>query len=177
MSQLYIAYGANVSSEVMKQRCPAAKFLGTVKLRDYTLVFRGVADMCRADNQVADAAVWELTDECFAALNQYESVPSRYKTRLIDLTLNGQRVTAVMYVMQKQMKERGQQKPFAAYEACLRAGYAEAGLPVAAIDKAKTKAIKWCEANEIDPNDEHRFLSRVWTPVQGEVVLATPQQQ
>jgi gamma-glutamylcyclotransferase (GGCT)/AIG2-like uncharacterized protein YtfP len=169
---LYIAYGANVSSTTMTERCPAAKFLGTMAMRDYLLVFRGVADMVRAEGKTANVAVYELSDECVESLNAFESVPSRYKTRKIDVTINGERKTALMYVMQASMKERGQQKPFAAYEECLREGYAEAGLPLADIDEAKQRAIKWCERNEIDPNDETRFLSRVWTPVQGEVVLA-----
>ena len=170
MSKLYIAYGANTDHSIMKQRCPDAKFIGTATLRDYLLVFRGVADLVRADGKQAQVAIWELSDACVESLNKYESVPSRYKTRLIDLTLDGQRVTAFTYVMQKAMKERGQQKPYAAYEECLRKGYAESGLPGTAIDEAKRRAIRWCEANDIDPNDEHRFLSRVWTPVQGEVV-------
>lgn len=171
MSKLYIAYGANVSPETMKERCPAAKLLGTMVMRDYRLIFRGVADMVRCEGEQANVAVYELSDECFESLNKYESVPSRYKTRLIDVTINGERKTAFIYVMQKQMKERGQQKPFAAYEEQLRKGYAAVGLPVEDIDEAKERAIKWCERNDIDPNDETRFLSRVWTPVQGEVVL------
>lgn len=170
MSQLYIAYGANVSFDVMNERCPNAKFLGTMAMRDYMLVFRGVADMVRAEGKTANVAIYELSDECVESLNKYESVPSRYKVRKIDLEVDGERRTAIMYVMIKEKKAQGQQKPFAAYEECLRKGYAEAGLPVEDIDSAKRRAIQWCVANEIDPNDETRFLSRVWTPVQGTLV-------
>ena len=168
--KLYIAYGANVSSEIFKQRCPNARLLGTVTLRDYSLVFRGVADMVRANGRTADCVVWELTPEDEAALDQHESVPSRYAKRLIDLTVRGERRTAIMYVMNKRMKAMGQQLPFAAYEQALRAGYAVAGIAAERIDDAKRRAIRWCEANEIDPTEE-RVLSRVWTPVQGEVVI------
>ena len=53
-SKLYLAYGANVSAATMRERCPGATFLGTVTLRDYALVFRGVGDMVRWNGQTAD---------------------------------------------------------------------------------------------------------------------------
>lgn len=175
-TKLYLAYGANVCPTIFAQRCPNARRLGTVELRDYMLVFRGVADLVRQPGATAVAVVWEISATDEEALDKHESLGTRYMKRLIDLDVAGERRTAMMYVMVKRLKEKGQQLPYAAYEACLKQGYAGAGLDVERIEKAKARAQRWCEANEIDPTED-RFFSRVWQPVQGSVVLAAPTQQ
>lgn len=39
--KIYFAYGSNLHLEQMKQRCPTAKLLGTGRIENYTLLFRG----------------------------------------------------------------------------------------------------------------------------------------
>lgn len=38
---LYLAYGSNLNLEQMAYRCPTAKPVGQVVLKDYQLLFRG----------------------------------------------------------------------------------------------------------------------------------------
>ena len=37
----YLAYGANMSVEMMAKRCPDAKLLGTGELKNFRLMFKG----------------------------------------------------------------------------------------------------------------------------------------
>ena len=37
----YIAYGSNLNVRQMRMRCPSARIIGTSKLNDYELLFKG----------------------------------------------------------------------------------------------------------------------------------------
>ncbi len=41
--RLYIAYGSNLNLPQMGRRCPTAKVVGTSEIKNYELLFRGVA--------------------------------------------------------------------------------------------------------------------------------------
>jgi hypothetical protein len=73
---LYLAYGSNLHTGQMAQRCPAAKPLYAFDLPDWELVFRSVADIVRAPGKSVPVAVWEITDACEVALDRYEGVKS-----------------------------------------------------------------------------------------------------
>ena len=69
---LYFAYGSNLNLSQMADRCPGAKAVGPMKLDDWLLVFRGVADIIPSPGSKVSGAVWKLTPACEARLDQYE---------------------------------------------------------------------------------------------------------
>lgn len=69
---LYFAYGSNLNIEHMKWRCPAAKPLSKLMLKDARLVFRGVADCIYEEGSVCPGGIWKITPACERALDRYE---------------------------------------------------------------------------------------------------------
>ena len=74
MNNLYLAYGSNLNIAQMRKRCPAAEPLGTSAIFRNRLVFRGVADIEKAEGFKVPVGVWRITKECERALDIYEGV-------------------------------------------------------------------------------------------------------
>ncbi len=84
--RLYFAYGSNLSREQMTQRCPAALPLAPYALGGHRLAFvgegnsrwgrGGVATVIPQAGSSVPGALWLLTPECEAALDQFEGVAS-----------------------------------------------------------------------------------------------------
>ena len=75
--RFYLAYGSNLNLEQMQRRCPTAKVVGTAKLRNWRLWFRGgthsaVATIEREDGYTVPVLVWQLQPNDEAALDRYE---------------------------------------------------------------------------------------------------------
>ena len=73
---LMFAYGSNLHLEQMARRCPAAVPLGRLRLKDWRLVFRGVADCIQEPGAICYGGVWRITPACEKALDVYEGVAS-----------------------------------------------------------------------------------------------------
>ena len=79
MGKKYIAYGSNMNIEQMSRRCPNAKPIGKTVLKNYKLVFKGVADIEKSESEEVPIVVWEITKECEKALDIYEGYPRLYR--------------------------------------------------------------------------------------------------
>lgn len=136
--RFYFAYGANTNVDGMRFRCKAAVAVGAATLRDYKLVFRGVADVAEREGAEVRGVVWSITPECEKSLDRFEGFPTLYVKRTVRVRLdNGRRIDAMVYVM----TERDYQDvPSRFYEASLRDGYREFGLPQEQIATAVTSA-------------------------------------
>ncbi len=86
---LYFAYGSNMLSRQMEQRCPGAKFVATGLLRGWRFLInsRGVATIVVEEAGSVQGVAWELTDEHLKALDGYEGVPDWYRRRMVDVEL------------------------------------------------------------------------------------------
>ena len=73
---LMFAYGSNLNLDQMSRRCPAAVPLGRLLLKNWKLVFRGVADVIQEPGAVVYGGVWRITPACERALDVYEGVAS-----------------------------------------------------------------------------------------------------
>lgn len=133
----YLAYGANTNFEMMKTRCPGAVYVCNVTLNNFRLTFRGVADLAEARGSKVVCALWLITPENEASLDDFEGFPVHYVKRYATLRLNGKRHRVMFYVMRS---PRGQCEPARSYEACLRGGYADCGMPLSQIDSAIGRA-------------------------------------
>lgn len=82
-NRLYIAYGSNLNVEQMMARCPGARVLGTAKVPDYQLLFKGSKSGSyltiepKAGSEVP-VAVWEINPRHERALDLYEGFPTFY---------------------------------------------------------------------------------------------------
>ena len=96
---LYAAYGSNMNHHQMKERCPAARFLGAGYLKDHKLVFRRVADIEPCKNKEVPVGLWELTEACVVALDKYEGFPRLYTCKEVNVRYKKQNVIAFAYIM------------------------------------------------------------------------------
>lgn len=98
---LYFAYGSNMLSMQMEQRCPGAKAVATGLLRGWRFIInsRGVASIVAEEAGSVRGVVWELTDEHLRALDGYEGVPDWYRRRMVDVELPDRgEVACVTYI-------------------------------------------------------------------------------
>jgi hypothetical protein len=124
---LYFAYGSNLNREAMALRCPAAKPLGPLTLRDSRLVFRGVADCIYEEGSECPGAVWKLTPACEASLDRYEGVSGGfYRKEYVTITGVEGEDQMLLYVM----NSTGIFPPSEGYYQTIRQGYRDFGLPL-----------------------------------------------
>jgi 8-oxo-dGTP pyrophosphatase MutT (NUDIX family) len=142
MRKLYLAYGANTNLGHMAVRCPTARYIANIPLAHHRLVFRGVADVEPHRNAKVECALWLIEPRDELALDRFEGFPSFYVKRYINIVVNGRTHRAMFYVM-RNPRGRGQSLPPRGYEACLREGYEECGLPLKQIDAAIELARKF----------------------------------
>ncbi|MFR1708820.1 MAG: gamma-glutamylcyclotransferase family protein [Clostridium sp.] len=139
-SKLYLAYGSNLNLEQMANRCPTAKAVGTSKINDYRLLFRGahagaVATIEPLKGQSVPVLVWEITPADEAALDRYEGWPFLYRKETVKVKLGGKTVKAMVYIM-NDGRPIGQ--PSCYYYSTILEGYKSAGFDVDILRKATT---------------------------------------
>lgn len=135
---LYLAYGSNLDLEQMVARCPTAKIAGAAILEDYRLLFRGghsnaVATVESQEGDSVPVLLWEITSADEAALDRYEGWPYLYRKETLRVTLNGNQVEAMAYIMNE---GRPLGKPSCYYYNVILQGYRSAGFDVEILRKA-----------------------------------------
>jgi len=83
----------------MGWRCPTAKVVGTGKILDYKLTFRGVATIEPEEKKEVPVAVWEIQESDEKALDIYEGFPNFYRKEMIDVEMKDKTVKAMVYIM------------------------------------------------------------------------------
>ena len=71
--RLYGAYGSNLNTEQMRKRCPNSIPLCSIYLEDWSLVFKGVADLEKNRGSIVLLGIYEITKECEKSLDLYYS--------------------------------------------------------------------------------------------------------
>ena len=96
---LYAGYGSNLNMKQMERRCPNSKLVTKSVIPDWTLVFRGVADIIYRKNSKLNIGIYEITKECEHSLDKYEGFPLLYNKKYFKIELNGQKEDVLTYVM------------------------------------------------------------------------------
>lgn len=122
MTKLYLAYGSNMNKAQMRRRCPAAKPLRAIVIKDARLVFRGVADIEFCEGAEVPVSLWQITAACEAALDKFEGVAARVYEKVMIPLDNGE--TALTYVM----CNKGIWPPQREYYARIADGYRDFGI-------------------------------------------------
>lgn len=97
----YFSYGSNMAPAGMEERCAAPSVLGvaTVPGHRFRIAKRGYATMVPDSGSMVYGLLWSLSDEDFAALDQYEGVPAGHYTRTtIPVHFRGKPLEAQVYL-------------------------------------------------------------------------------
>lgn len=136
--RLYVAYGSNLNKEQMKYRCPTAKLYGTGEIKDYELQFKGqpngaFATIAQKEGSSVPVAVWEIQPRDEMSLDRYEGYPSHYFKQDVPVQLDGEEVSAMVYIMNLKM---GFGLPSPHYYQTVYVGYNDCELDTDILDKA-----------------------------------------
>lgn len=100
MSKLYyLAYGSNLNHEQMKIRCPQAKPVGSLILQNYSLEFRSYLTIIKNNRGQVPVGIWKISEDDESRLDIYEGYPKFYRKEFLDLTINNNKVKALIYIM------------------------------------------------------------------------------
>jgi len=132
MTDLYAAYGSNLSHAQMAQRCPGATVAGALRLPGWRLVLRKFALVEPNAASACPIGLWRVTPDHLAALDRYEG-PHTYARREIGLP-DGR----LAWIYLELVHRPG--PPAAAYVARLRQGYVEFGFDPAPLERALAAA-------------------------------------
>lgn len=131
-TKVMFSYGSNLNIDNMMYRCPQAEKLGRLRLRDWQLVFRGVADIVPMPGAICWGGVWRITPACERALDRYEGVDGgMYRKEYLPIkrTPHGE-TDMLIYVM----NSTGVYPPSERYLQTIIEGYRDFGLPKSASD-------------------------------------------
>lgn len=136
--RLYVAYGSNLNIRQMQHRCPTAKLYGTGIVSDYELQFKGqpncaFATIAPKEGSEVPVAVWEIQPQDERSLDRYEGYPSHYFKQNIPVRLDGEEVSAMVYIMNLKMKF-GLPSPY--YYQTVLEGYHDCGLDTEVLNQA-----------------------------------------
>jgi len=142
-NKLYAAYGSNLNRAQMPDRCPTAKVVGVGAIDDFRLLFRGSRESVVATVEPCwggsvPVLVWEITAEDEAALDRYEGWPFLYRKESIAVTLDGQIVTAMVYILNV---GRPLGQPSCYYYSIILEGYKAAGFDVKVLQRATVDSL------------------------------------
>jgi hypothetical protein len=141
---LYFAYGSNLCTAQMAERCPSGQIFARALLPDYALVFPrrserrncGVAGIVPCPGRVVWGAVYRLTVEDIARLDRSEGhIPGRdpaanaYNKRDIAVLRDGARDDIIRAFTYIAVTMPGRHIPSAEYRGIMLRGARENGLP------------------------------------------------
>ena len=98
----YLAYGANMSVDMMKSRCPDAKLVGTGTLKDFRLMFKGELPSSYGTIEPwtgfeVPFVLWTISARDEKNLDRYEGYPRVYQKHTVDVEVNGEKFKAMYY--------------------------------------------------------------------------------
>ena len=161
---LYIAYGSNLNLSQMEQRCPTARVIGALEIKDYELVFRGsrysavgTIEPCEGSN--VPILLWGIQPEDEKSLDRYEGYPNFYGKENMEIVLNGRNVSAMVYVMTPG-HEFG--IPSERYKISIKDGYMDAGFDTDILQNAVDKTVGKMEDEMKDMGEQGNLFGMKW---------------
>lgn len=143
MKRLYLAYGSNLNVEQMKYRCPTAKIYGKGMLHGFRLLFKGGKENAYLTIEPfrggkVPVVIWNIKPKDEIALDRYEGYPSFYYKDDMEVELEtGEVVTAMVYIMTSEMKDRIKlNPPSRSYLTTVKKGYEDHGFDYKLIEEA-----------------------------------------
>lgn len=132
MSKLYVAYGSNLNLMQMGWRCPSAKVVGKGFIRDYKLIFNGVATIVPEEKKTVPVAVWKIEDSDEKALDRYEGYPTLYRKEKIKVEMEDKDIEGMVYIMNRGIPHL----PAMSYLHTIIEGYSDIGFDTQYLEEA-----------------------------------------
>lgn len=137
-TKIYAAYGSNLNHVQMRGRCPEAKYLGSAMLKNQNLLFCGQPDHSFATiktmaGKEVPIGLWEISARDEKSLDRYEGYPHFYHKTVLPVTLDGEEVHAMVYIMDLAMPAG---LPSVMYYNIVEKGYRDCGLDTAYLKEA-----------------------------------------
>ena len=144
-TKIYAAYGSNMNLRQMAVRCPDAKVVGSGVLEDYKLTFRGiykgVANIQPCKGKEVPIVLWEITEDCEAALDMYEGYPRLYEKKEVKVKTEGKNKKAMAYIMTADYTDKVAMPTDYYYNVIVK-GYLDNGLELKYLETAKVECLK-----------------------------------
>lgn len=137
-TKIYAAYGSNLNHAQMRERCPEAKYLGSAMLKNQNLLFCGqpnhsFATIKTMEGKEVPIGLWEISARDEKSLDRYEGYPHFYHKTVLPVTLDGEEVHAMVYIMDLAMPAG---LPSVMYYNIVEKGYRDCGLDTAYLKEA-----------------------------------------
>lgn len=129
----YLAYGMNTNLSSMAFRCPAARSLGKVELKNHKLAFKLYCDAVKQHGASMECVLWTITDACENSLDRLEGYPHFYKKKEVSVKHNNKTVRAMIYYMPSEFELA---TPSQSYVDTISTGYEEHDISTEQIIKA-----------------------------------------
>ena len=145
MKKYYLAYGSNLNLNQMKYRCPTAKVIGTIKLNDYRLVYKGGEDNYAyltiepGKESYVPLGLFEIKSRDIISLDLYEGYPNLYSKKYISIKINNKIYKALIYVMNDGFDYH---LPSVQYIKTCMDGYKDFGFDINILEKAYKDTIE-----------------------------------
>ena len=126
----YAAYGSNLNTGQMADRCPDAEIVGTAVIKGYRLKFKGsktgsYLTIEKAPGHEVPVGIWKVSKRDERALDRYEGYPSFYYKKMIRLECSDGFVhNCMIYIMHE---NRILERPSSDYVDTCMDGYYEFG--------------------------------------------------
>ena len=130
--KLYVAYGSNMNITQMRHRCRTAVAVAVGEVKDYRLRFYGrhdsaVATIEKAKGSSVPVLVWKIRPRDEKSLDIYEGYPHLYRKETIDININGEQYSGMVYIMNENSAfSYSHPSPF--YVRIIEEGYKDCGL-------------------------------------------------
>ncbi len=138
---LYFAYGSNMNSDRMQDRCGADNFtdLGKANLVGYDFYFygKGHANIKLYASKMIEGVLWNINEECLKKLDQVEGYPNVYQRQAVKVNWQNKNILAQVYIVEK---DNTRSKPSAEYLQTVLTGAQEHNLSENYIQKIKALA-------------------------------------
>ena len=143
-TKIYAAYGSNLNHAQMRGRCPDAKYLGSAMLQNQNLLFCGQPDHSFATiktmaGKEVPIGLWEISARDEKSLDRYEGYPHFYHKTVLPVTLDGEEVHAMVYIMDLAMPAG---LPSVMYYDIVEKGYRDCGLDPAYLQAALRESME-----------------------------------
>jgi len=143
-TKYYIAYGSNMDREQMAYRCPDARLVGKGEIKGYELLFKGsqtgsYATIEPKKNGIVPVLVWQISRADEERLDLYEGYPTFYYKKNINVTVDGEELKAMVYIMDEQRKLG---VPSNRYFSVLDSAYWEFGFDYSILERAYDKSME-----------------------------------
>lgn len=147
MKKYYLAYGSNLNVAQMQYRCPTAKPVGTARLNNHCLVFKGsktgsyLTVEPQSDSYVP-LGVWEVETDDEYSLDRYEGYPMFYYKAELPINVIGFDgkdkgcINAFIYIMNERSRYSIPRNDYV--NTCIK-GYKDFGFDKAILEKAVTE--------------------------------------